>query len=260
MKEYLQDDGQLRVFIVPVDIMEIPDLTIYEQMAYMVLRSYVNPTDPTAFPSYPTIAKRGRMSRSSAIRAIEGLIQKGLITKEVRLDVSKNRKIKHTSNRYTLITPKKQGSVSQERGVVSHRNGGSVSQTPNHNHLKEPSLNMTDCMSDSFHPNSEQIVENEIIQTLNTYVPQHCYADNLPLGQAYIAEIYLMLLKQFQHRLSAEIVRMAAERYFDCACELLPSGSVVNKINVKNPVGLFHECYKEAIKLYKAKHRPGLPV
>lgn len=266
--EFLQDDGQLRVFIVPVDIMDVPDLTIYEQMAYMVLRSYVNPSDPTAFPSYPTIAKRGRMSRSSAIRAIEGLIQKGLIMKEIRLDVSKNRKIKHTSNRYTLITPKRQGSVSQKRGVVSHRNGGSVSQTPKHNHLKEPCLNMIDCMSESeqsdrindINENHKNIgkekVENEIIDALNTYVPRHCYANNIPLGQAYIAEIYLMLLKLFQNRLSAEIVRMAAERYFDRACEVLPGGVVANKFNVKNPVGLFHECYKEAIKLYKAHHKP----
>jgi len=263
-KEFLQDDGQLRVFIVPVDIMDVPDLTIYEQMAYMVLRSYVNPTNPTAFPSYPTIAKRGRMSRSSAIRAIEGLIQKGLITKEIRLDVSKNRKIKNTSNRYTLITPPKQGSVSQKRGVVSDRNGGSVPQTPYHNHLKEPSLNMIDCMSHSVEINDvkENIinpgeVENEIMDALHTHVPKHCYAENLPLGQAYITEIYLMLLKQFQHRLSAEIVRMAAERYFDRACEILPGGHVVNKFEINNPVGLFHECYKEAIKLYKAQHKPS---
>lgn len=145
--EFIQDDGQLRVFIVPVDIMDVPDLTIYEQMLYMVLRSYANPTNPTAFPSYPTLARRGRMSRSSAIRAVDGLVQKGLITKEIRLDVSKNRKIKNTSNMYTLITPKqgsvsqtRGGSVSQTRGVVSEGNGGSVSQTPYHNHLKEPLL------------------------------------------------------------------------------------------------------------------------
>jgi len=271
-KEFLQDDGQLRVFIVPVDIMDVPDLTIYEQMAYMVLRSYVNPTDPTAFPSYPTIARRGRMSKSSAIRAIEGLIQKGLIMKEIRLDVSKNRKIKHTSNRYTLITPKRQGSVSQTRGVVSHRHGGGVSQTPEHNHLKKTSLNMNDCMSNSSDSNNllntnepletpcKNEVENEIMDALSTYVPKHCYADNFPLGQAYIAEIYLMLLKQFQQRLSAEIVRMAAERYFDRACVILPGGVVANKFDVKNPVGLFYECYTEAIKLYKAQNKPSYSV
>lgn len=267
-KEFLQDDGQLRVFIVPVDIMDVPGLTIYEQMAYMVLRSYVNPTDPTAFPSYPTIAKRGRMSRSSAIRAIEGLTEKGLIKKEIRFDVSKNRKIKHTSNRYTLITPKKQGSVSQTLGVVSDRNEGSVPQTPEHNHLKEPSLNMIDCMGESeqsdeindikenpITPNQNQ-VKNEIMDALNKYIPGYCYANNLPLGQDHIASIYLMLLKQFQHRLLAEIVRTAAELYFARACEVLPGGRVANKIDVTNPVGLFNTCYKEAIELYKSEHKP----
>ena len=261
-KEFLQDDGQLRVFIVPVDIMDVPDLTIYEQMTYMVLRSYVNPTDPTAFPSYPTIAKRGRMSRSSAIRAVEGLVQKGLITKEIRLAVSKNRKIKNTSNRYTLITPKKaetnQGSVSQERGVVSERNGGSVPQTPYHNHLKEPLLNMIDCMGASAEiaaalAEPSQPIQNEIYETLNKYIPKYLYIDGIPAGSSYVGDIFLMLVKQFPDRLDPEVIKLAAERYFERTAEIDPSApnSVIMKMKVRNPVGLFQESYKEAVKLYK---------
>jgi rubrerythrin len=169
-KEFLQDDGQLRVFIVPVDIMNVQNLTIYEQMTYMVLRSYVNPTDPTAFPSYATIAKRGRMSRSSAIRAVEGLAQKGLIKKEIRLDVSKNRKIRNTSNMYTLITPKPEGN----KGVVSHRHQGgecltdttpSVSQTPplvsHRHHPQYP----TDTLSKSFRTESLRTMIDRLIDS-----------------------------------------------------------------------------------------------
>jgi len=258
-KEFIQDDGQLRVFIVPVDIMDVPDLTIYEQMTYMVLRSYVNPTNPTAFPSYPTIAKRGRMSRSSAIRAVEGLVQKGLINKEIRLDVSKNRKIRNTSNMYTLITPKKpepkreRGSVPQKRGVVSERNGGSVPQTPYHNHLKEPLLNMIDCMGASAEiAAASESVSNDIYKTLQTEAPKHCYMQGMPLGTGYINEIYIMLLNQFPNQLSPEVVSIACELYFNRACRITVPEGVVMAIDIKNPVGFFQNCYKDAIKQYKA--------
>ncbi|AOZ94843.1 helix-turn-helix domain-containing protein [Paenibacillus crassostreae] len=259
--EYIQDDGQLRVFIVPVDIMDVPDLSIYEQMVYMVLRSYVNPTDPTAFPSYPTIAKRGRMSRSSAIRAVEGLVQKGLITKELRLDVSKNRKIKNTSNLYTLIMPKKlkdnKGSVSQTRGVVSHRHGGSVSQTPNHNHLKEPLLNKIDCMNTHKElDSSSESIQNELYESLNKYIPKYFYIEGIPVGLEYIDEIFLMLITQFSDHLDPEIVEIAAKRYFDRTAKIAlgtPNG-VEMTLEVREPVALFQICYKESIALYKAKY------
>jgi hypothetical protein len=100
MKELLQDN--LRVFVVPVDIMDIPSLDIYEQMVYIVLRSFTNPREATAFPSYNTIAKLGRMSRRKAIDCVTSLVEKGLLKKEVRLDVTKNINITKKSNLYTL--------------------------------------------------------------------------------------------------------------------------------------------------------------
>jgi hypothetical protein len=102
-KELLKDD--LRVFVVPVEIMDVPDLDIYEQMVYIVLRSFANAREATAFPSYATIAKLGRMSRRKAIDAVNSLVEKGLLKKELRLDVSKNRKIRNTSNMYTIQRP-----------------------------------------------------------------------------------------------------------------------------------------------------------
>jgi len=42
MTEFLQDN--LKVFVVPVELMDFPDLDIYEQMLYMVLRSYCSET------------------------------------------------------------------------------------------------------------------------------------------------------------------------------------------------------------------------
>ncbi|WP_171419954.1 hypothetical protein [Paenibacillus alvei] len=83
----MSHQNQFRVFFVPAGIMDVPDLTIYEQMAYVVLRSCIDPADPTAFPSDQTIAERGRMSSSAAIQAVKGLIQKGLLQKHANWHV-----------------------------------------------------------------------------------------------------------------------------------------------------------------------------
>jgi len=103
MKEFLQDN--LKVFVVPVELMDFPDLDIYEQMIYMVLRSYCSPRNNSAFPKYATLARLGRMSERKAIDAVKGLIEKHLIKKEIRLKVTSNRKVTNDSNLYTLIHP-----------------------------------------------------------------------------------------------------------------------------------------------------------
>lgn len=138
MAEFLQDN--LRVFVVPVDIMDVPDLDIYEQMVYFVLRSFANAREATAFPSYNTIAKLGRMSRRKAINCVATLVEKGLLKKEVRLDVTKHRKIRNTSNLYTIESPKvvhsmHQGSAQHAPGVVHSMHQGGAQHAPEHNHL-----------------------------------------------------------------------------------------------------------------------------
>src|SRR5690625_4500608 len=104
--EYLRDN--LRVFVTPTDILNVDkvELDIYEKMVYIVLRSFCNGHDNAiAFPSYQTIADLGSMSRAKSITVVQSLVEKGIIKKETRLDVSKNRKIRNTSNLYTLETP-----------------------------------------------------------------------------------------------------------------------------------------------------------
>lgn len=138
MTDFLQDN--LRVFVVPVEIMEIPDLDIYEQMVYIVLRSFTNPRESTAFPSYNTIAKLGRMSRRKAIDSVASLVEKGLLKKEVRLDVTKNRKIRNTSNLYTISAPEvvrsaHQSSAQRAPEVVRSAHQGSAQRAPEQNQL-----------------------------------------------------------------------------------------------------------------------------
>lgn len=140
--EFLQDD--LRVFVVPVDILNVPDLTTHEKMVYVILRSFANPHKAEAFPSYETIARMGSMSRRHAINCVKRLVEKGLILKEERLDVTKNRKIRNTSNLYKLQTPKvvntvHQGSEPDSPPLVNTVHQGSEYSSPDHNHLTDPS-------------------------------------------------------------------------------------------------------------------------
>lgn len=141
MSEFIQDD--LKVFVVPVEILDRDDLTTHEKMVYITLRSYANPHEPQAFPSYATIAKKGSMSRRQAIRCVESLVQKGIIRKEIRMTVTKKREIKQTSNLYHIGRPyKKQGGDSQSLGGVTHSHWGGDSQSPEHNHMNITISNM----------------------------------------------------------------------------------------------------------------------
>lgn len=95
----------LRVFVVPTEILDMEELTTHEKMVYIVLRSYANSQDDTAFPSYDTIAKKASMHRRTAIKCVEKLVKLGLLVKEERKKVNKNGKISPTSNLYTIRRP-----------------------------------------------------------------------------------------------------------------------------------------------------------
>ena len=140
--EYLRDE--LRVFVVPVDIFDVPGLTCHEQMVYMVLRSHCSAREMTAFPSYATIAREGRMSRDKAIQAMKKLIELGLVSKTEQYTMNKHKKVIQTANTYTIHTPKgsrpqRPGGSSSTTRVVVHNDQGSRSQRPKHNHLTDPS-------------------------------------------------------------------------------------------------------------------------
>lgn len=196
--EFIKDN--LRVFVVPVDVLELEELSIYEKMVYIVLRSFCNPHKAEAFPSYETIAKMGSMSRRHAIRCVNSLIEKGLIKKEMRFDVTKNKQIRKTSNLYKLHTPKKrakevvthshQGGDSQSPGVVTHSHQGSDSQSPEHNQGNKINKNINGWMvgnssqnkktgqedkSLALHPQNEDTDKNRAAETFSPHTenPEH---------------------------------------------------------------------------------------
>lgn len=97
--------SEIRMFVVPVDLLRVPHLTIYEQMAYIVIQKHANADGRGAFPSYSKIAKLGRMGRSTAVQAVTGLMDKGLIRKRRRTRNTNRGLTPWTSNEYRIVMP-----------------------------------------------------------------------------------------------------------------------------------------------------------
>jgi len=106
-------DGRVKNwFYLENDLLDRGDLTIYKKMIYIVIARYVDKEDK-AFPSVPTIAKKGSMSERQVQMIINSLVKKGLIKKEPRM----NNKSK-TSNLYTLLSVKTNQSDKDKKGGV----------------------------------------------------------------------------------------------------------------------------------------------
>ncbi|MCL6087522.1 MAG: helix-turn-helix domain-containing protein [Actinobacteria bacterium] len=104
-------DGRVRNwFYLENHQLDRQDLNIYEKMIYIVIARFVDRQDK-AFPSVPTIAKKGSMSERQVQAIINSLVKKKLLKKEPRLN--KDNKSK-TSNLYTLCSVK--GNQTEKEG------------------------------------------------------------------------------------------------------------------------------------------------
>ena len=70
------------------------------------------------YPSYHHIAKECEISKSTAMRAVDALCEKGLLIKQPRYLIGGK---EQTSNFYVIVLPSLQGSVTVTPGVVSER-------------------------------------------------------------------------------------------------------------------------------------------
>jgi predicted transcriptional regulator len=158
-KDNLRDGRIKNWFYLENDLLDREDLTIYEKMIYIVIARYVDKEDK-AFPSVPTIAKKGSMSERQVQTIINSLVKKGLLKKESR--INKYNKSK-TSNLYTLLSVKRnQSDKDKGDGVVNgmHHPGEHSAPLlvnevhPNNTNIKKTSLNNVNKTS------SEEVVEN----------------------------------------------------------------------------------------------------
>lgn len=141
MKELIQDD--LRVFVAPVAALEDTALSANEKLIYLVLRSFCTPHKAEAFPSHSTIAKLSSLSRSTVIRVLTSLSDKGYleIKQSFKYD-DKTKKARQTSNTYSLSLPVKHvynsnRGVTLTRGGCHTDTGGGVTLTHHEHNQKE---------------------------------------------------------------------------------------------------------------------------
>jgi len=76
------------------------DLTVYEKIVWMCLEKFANGKE-CAWPSITTIARECSISRAQAKRTINSLIEKGLLSKEIR----RNEDGSYKTNLYILYLP-----------------------------------------------------------------------------------------------------------------------------------------------------------
>ncbi|WP_233027306.1 helix-turn-helix domain-containing protein [Escherichia coli] len=106
------------------------------------------------YPSYQHIAKQCEIGKSTAMRAIDALCEKGLLIKQPRYLIGGK---EQTSNFYVIVLPSLQGSVTVTPGVVSERHQGSVTVTPG--------------VVSERHPNQSYITSKENIKDIPPYTP-----------------------------------------------------------------------------------------
>ena len=160
-RDNLRDGRVKNWFYLENDLLDRQDLNIYEKMIYIVIARYVDKEDK-AFPSVPTIAKKGSMSERQVQTIISSLVKKGLIKREPR--INKYNKSK-TSNLYTLLSVKRNKSDKDKKvGVVNDMHHSGEHGTPllvnevhpNNTNIKKTSLNNVNRAS------REEIVENSV--------------------------------------------------------------------------------------------------
>ena len=115
-KDNLRDGRVKNWFYLENDLLDRQDLNIYEKMIYIVIARYVDKEDK-AFPSVPTIAKKGSMSERQVQTIINSLVKKGLIKKVSRINKCNKSK---TSNLYTLLSVKRSKSNKDKGDEVVH--------------------------------------------------------------------------------------------------------------------------------------------
>jgi predicted transcriptional regulator len=102
-------------FVAPNEVFDFDkaDLSVHAKIVYLYICRCKN--NSRAFPSFNTIANKCSISRSSAQRAVDDLVEAGLIIRES--GVHKGDFRDNTSNTYITVDPKPM--VSQNIGLVS---------------------------------------------------------------------------------------------------------------------------------------------
>ncbi|ANA80168.1 helix-turn-helix domain-containing protein [Paenibacillus glucanolyticus] len=105
-------------------------------------------------------------------------------------------------------------------------------------------LNITD-----FKREIDKSDNDAILQALAKALRKLPLNDTASLYDHYFEDTYAMLTRRFSGQLEAEVIALAADRYFTKAVDLRTG---LPKSSVYSPVGVFHDCYGEALAEWRA--------
>ncbi|MEK4115595.1 helix-turn-helix domain-containing protein [Paenibacillus sp. FSL W8-0919] len=114
---------------------------------------------------------------------------------------------------------------------------------------KSPQV-INDFNNNDFKKEGNKSADNAILHALAKALHKLPLNDTASLYDHYFEDIYAMLTRRFSGRLEAEVIALAADRYFAKAVDLRTG---LPKPDVYSPVGIFHECYAEALAEWEAR-------
>ncbi|MEK6993467.1 helix-turn-helix domain-containing protein [Paenibacillus sp. FSL K6-1566] len=116
---------------------------------------------------------------------------------------------------------------------------------------EKPPQVINDFNNNDFKKEGNKSADNAILQALAKALHKLPLNDTASLYDHYFEDIYAMLTRRFSGRLGAEVISLAADRYFSKAVDLRTG---LPKPDVYSPVGIFHECYAEALAEWEAQN------
>ncbi|EGG36527.1 helix-turn-helix domain-containing protein [Paenibacillus sp. HGF5] len=121
----------------------------------------------------------------------------------------------------------------------------------------KPTQVINDLNNNDFKREIDKSANDAILQALAKALRKLPLNDTATLYDHYFEDTYAMLTRRFSGQLEAEVIALAADRYFTKAVDLRTG---LPKPSVYSPVGVFHDAYAEALAEWEAvqfKRRAG---
>ena len=214
-------------------------VTPYQLTVIWVLQSYY----PNIWPSYATIAKDAKMSRSSVIRTVNELVELGLLQKQYRIDEFNQKtncyrvSIWQQCKALPVPDPTINGRYLTGTGVVSERHGGGVTET------------LGWCQRDTgvvseVHPKKNNITKTNNYKTISQKKPADKFFEpfwtayrNIPTSMRVVSQSKKLAKAEF-----SKLGKKTQEKILDCLQADIRARS--KQLKNDNFTPLFPDCFR----------------
>ncbi|SMF91262.1 hypothetical protein SAMN05661091_5394 [Paenibacillus uliginis N3/975] len=180
------------------------------------------------------LVKRSKDGRDAVYSAIKELETCGYVER---------RQTRDESNRITGME-----TVIYERPIIDDP-GPEFLQTEKP-YMEDPATQViNDLNNNDFKREIDKSANDAILQALAKALRKLPLNDTASLFDQYFTDIFAMLTRRYKGQLEAEVIDLAADRYFTKAVDMWTG---LPKPSVYSPVGVFHDCYAEALAEWTA--------